>query len=186
MVVKFESIILIAVVLFVIVCLSRFEIMTFVWSETGFADNTYVPVTHLAWSEDNNFNSYWCYYDPNSNLEFNLRKTIVFNTHEDMNKYFGSLSSPKESVCIKTIQEARKQFDSVQITRHNRDSDGLPKFEIIDLQKYHGTLFKIARYGFDKNIRFLQHYRNKNTKVFDPFLKFVLLRGGPNFKLESR
>ena len=165
------------------------SILKFEVREQGFPDETWVPVTHFMISADHIFDTTWNYYNPKSNLEFYLGKSIIFKSHEDVNKYFDENFDNlvnKHSISIETITQARKHFDSIQITKHDKDPDKIPKFEIIDLQQYHKTI-KIGKIGIDKNIKTMQHYRNKYSKKWEPFPKFVISScAGPNYELQSK
>ena len=179
-------ILIVVILVLVYFIIRRTEIIRFDTTSNGYPNNTWVSVTHYMISIDSSYDTHWTYYDPKSNIEFNLGKTIIFKTHEDVNKYFKKRFTNKHTVSLENINEARRQnYDSVQILKHDKDPDNIPKFEIIDLQKYHGTLFKIGKLAFDANLKTMKRYRNKYSKKWNPRSKFVISHCGPNFKVDA-
>jgi len=174
--------VLIVAIALSIVRLCCYESLTFEQNlyDTGFLSYTWIGVTHYILCFDAVQDSFWLYHDYNSNIEFNLGKTIVFETKKELNQWFDpdkldTNSVFKQGVSKNALKRARQQkFDSIQILRH-RDPILLqePKFEIIDLQCFN-------------SMRALQRYRNKRSKKWIPFGKPVWSSAwGPNLKLSS-
>lgn len=142
-----------------------------------FASFEWVSVTHFLLNNDAKSGGRWLYHNPSSDVEFNLQHTIAFSSHAHVNTFFDPQASHLtniHSVSRKALEEAtRHGYDSIQIYEHDKDPDGITKFEIIDLQP--AISYKQAI-----------NYRSKRTLQWKPFAKFVVSNAfGPNIRMAS-
>merc|ERR1719343_1157822 len=114
-------------------------------------------VAHYFFDDDDKFGVRWLYHAPGSGVWFDPGRTLVVNTHAEINDRFGAEcpcflygvdncarrqemcnSSECPTVSPNALKAARSAgYDSIQILRHRWDDcdAAIPKYEVIDLQQ---------------------------------------------------
>lgn len=125
---------------------------------SAYPDNSLVEVFHLMNFDPDYYNSRWLWHAKGSGVWFDIGRTLVVNTHEELNQKYGVAGCPYTTLginasvqsryaniqqgcpftAIEAIQKARAEgYNSIQILRHSLDMTvPVPKMEFIDLQPY--------------------------------------------------
>jgi hypothetical protein len=109
-----------------------------------FHDYTSVEITHCANGATTDGEAYWMYYAKGSGVWYNLGRTAVFQSHEEVDSAFGKLLGFNEEYirghckgcfiefATQLKQQSRMPYDSVQILRRSDQHCGNIAIEIVD------------------------------------------------------